>query len=426
MTREKIEQSIEEIFEDISRIFKDIEDGSRDNLGVTRPSYGDGENFAHRYLSEYADELGLEVTKDASSNTYMTLPGQNRSAPRIIFGSHLDSVQDGGNFDGAAGVVAGLALIMILKKLNITPVCDVVAMGIRAEESVWFQVSYLGSRGALGALPEGALDAKRIDTGRTAREHIADCGGDPDALAQGKAYLSSSNVKFFVELHIEQAPSLIERDIPVGICTGVPGLFMYPDARIQGEYGHVGTPRVYRHDAAMAGAEFAMALDQEWARQEANGTQMAITFGRFHTDSAAHGMTTIPGEFCFSMDVRGYEPALIEHMERFVASTVQNIEANRNVKFKLGEKRAAAIGFTDQELEKALYESASKMNVPAVMMKSPASHDAGAFSAAGIPTGMVFVRNENGSHNPREKMSIEDFFQGVRTIIPWLLDEVTV
>ena len=97
------------------------------------------------------------------------------------------SVPHGGNFDGAAGVVAGLVAVAALQGLGITLDCDLTVMGIRAEESIWFQVSYIGSRGALGTLPDGALDVRRIDTGRTLAEHIADCGGDPDALRAGAA-----------------------------------------------------------------------------------------------------------------------------------------------------------------------------------------------------------------------------------------------
>ena len=91
-------------------------------------------------------------------------------------GSHLDSVGNGGNFDGAAGVIAGLVAIRSLQQLGLRPGCDVTTAAIRAEESVWFQVSYIGSRSAFGVLPAGALEAKRVDTGRTLAEHMAECG----------------------------------------------------------------------------------------------------------------------------------------------------------------------------------------------------------------------------------------------------------
>src|SRR4029077_13177206 len=113
-----------------------------------------------------------------------------------------DSVPHGGNFDGAAGVVARLAAIPALPQDRVTLDLDLTVMGIRAEESIWFQVSYIGSRGALGTLPDGALDVRRIDTGRTLAEHIAECGGDPEALRRGARYLDPARLAGYVELHI--------------------------------------------------------------------------------------------------------------------------------------------------------------------------------------------------------------------------------
>ena len=116
----------------------------------------------------------------------MTLRGEDRKAPRIMTGSHLDSVGNGGNFDGAAGVIAGLVAIRSLQQLGLRPHCDVTTVAFRAEESVWFQVSYIGSRSAFGVLPAGALEAKRVDTGRTLEEHMAECGAAHRRCARGQ------------------------------------------------------------------------------------------------------------------------------------------------------------------------------------------------------------------------------------------------
>ena len=132
-------------------------------------------------------------------------------------GSHLDSVGNGGNFDGAAGVIAGLVAIKGLQRLGLRPHCDVTTAAIRAEESVWFQVSYIGSRSAFGVLPAGALEAKRVDTGRTLAEHMAECGADIDAVRAGKASLEARSIRAWVELHIEQAPQLVEAGLPVAV-----------------------------------------------------------------------------------------------------------------------------------------------------------------------------------------------------------------
>jgi len=144
----------------VSAWFDELRAGSIDGPGVTRDTFGAGEQFGYRVIEEKARAMGLEITHDHSANMYMTLAGQDRSAPGIMFGSHIDTVPCGGNFDGAAGVIAGLVAQRALQDLGIVPPCDVTTMAVRAEESVWFQVSYIGSRTAFGVLPDGALDAK--------------------------------------------------------------------------------------------------------------------------------------------------------------------------------------------------------------------------------------------------------------------------
>ena len=325
-------------------LFDQLRRDGLDEPGVSRDPYGPGEQRAHATVTAVAQRLGLRIEHDAAANLYMTLPGRDPAAKRVIVGSHLDSVPHGGNFDGAAGVVAGLVAVAALQRAGITLDSDLTVMGIRAEESIWFQVSYIGSRGALGTLPDGALDVRRIDTGRTLAEHIAECGGDPDALRAGARFLDPARLAAYLELHIEQAPSLVEAGRPVAICTGIPGNFRYPDARIEGSHDHVGLPRRFRRDAAMAGAEFAMALDHLWEEHEARGVPMACTIGRFHTDAASHGLTIVPGAFHFSLDVRAYDEAVLGELDRQVDAIIAGIEQRRGVRFHRGPKARAAVG----------------------------------------------------------------------------------
>jgi beta-ureidopropionase / N-carbamoyl-L-amino-acid hydrolase len=394
---------------------------SLDEPGVTRDPYGAGEQRAHETVSQAARGLGLELSGDAAANLHMTLAGRNRAAKSIVVGSHLDSVPHGGNFDGAAGVVAGLVAIAALRELGVIPACDITVIGIRAEESIWFQVSYIGSRGALATLPDGALDVRRIDTRRTLAEHIAACGGDPGALRAGHRHFDPAMLRAYLELHIEQAPSLVEAGKPVAICSGIPGNFRYPDAWIEGSSDHVGLPRRFRRDAAMAGAEFAMALDRLWEEYDVNGIPMAYTIGRFHTDPARHGLTIIPGIFHFSLDVRAYDEAVLAELDARVDGIIAGIEQRRRVQFHLGPKARAAVGKVDPDIRRELTEAAAALRVPMIDLGSPASHDAAAFAAAGVPMGMIFVRNENGSHNPNEAMTMDDFLAGTAIMTWWLI-----
>jgi N-carbamoyl-L-amino-acid hydrolase len=122
-------------------LFDELAEGSSDLPGVTRAPYGEGENFAHEMMAARARAMGFYVSRDAAANIYMTLRGRDRIAPRVLIGSHLDSVRHGGNFDGAAGVVAGLLAMSALSSLKLQPECDITTMGVRAEESAWVQVS---------------------------------------------------------------------------------------------------------------------------------------------------------------------------------------------------------------------------------------------------------------------------------------------
>jgi N-carbamoyl-L-amino-acid hydrolase len=404
----------------IEALFNRLADGSRSEPGIMRDTYGEGEDFAHRVLEEHGRAQHLQVSHDFAANTYVTWPGSDPAAPRILMGSHLDSVPHGGNFDGAAGVVAGLAVIEALRSLGLELRCDLTVMGVRAEESVWFQVSYIGSRSALGTLPEGALEVRRIDTGRTLADHIATSGGDPSAILKGERHLDPETIRAFLEVHIEQAPSLVESGLPLAICSGVPGNFRYPDARIVGRYDHVGTPRRFRQDAAMAGAELLMALDRIWEEEERAGVAMAVTFGRFHTDNAMHGLTTVPGAFAFSLDVRAYEAAVLERVERQMHLTIAEIESRRRVTFKLGGRASAAVGPVDPEITSQLETVAGELGIASMRLGSPASHDSAAFAAAGVPIAMLFVRNENGSHNPLERMEIDDFLDACTVLARWV------
>src|SRR5262245_34631129 len=234
------------------QLFSELEDGSRGARGITRDTFGDGENLAHSVFAKRASALGFEITVDFVGNTYATWPGKDRSLPRIVIGSHLDSVFEGGNFDGAAGVLAGLVSLAALRSLGVKPLQDIQVMAIRAEESAWFEVSYIGSRSALGTLPEGALEAKRVDTGRTLSDHMAASGGNRDAIRRRARAIDPATVKAFLEVHIEQAPSLVAAGLPIAICTAIPGNFRYPSASIHGEHAHVGLPRRFRRDSAIA------------------------------------------------------------------------------------------------------------------------------------------------------------------------------
>lgn len=411
---------------EVAALFNELRAGSLDPIGpgVTRDTYGVGEQFAYRVIGGRAAGLGLEQWYDHAANLFMTLPGRNRKAPRIMMGSHLDSVANGGNFDGAAGVIAGLVATRCLQALGIEPACDVTTMAVRAEESVWFEVSYIGSRSAFGVLPDGALDARRVDTGRRLAEHMGDCGADVDAVRQRKASLAAKDIRAWVEVHIEQAPQLVEAGLSVAIGTGVPGNFRYPEISIHGEWAHVGLPRRFRHDAVLAASDFALGLDQIWQAADAQRLPMAFTIGRFATDAREHALTKVAGLMTLSLDVRAYDRAHLNSLEADVIALAKGIEAKRGVRIDLGKRASAEVAPSNPKLLADVTSAASALQIPTMPLASPASHDTATFTVAGVPSCMLFVRNANGSHNPYEAMEIDDFLDAASVLSAWLAGEV--
>src|SRR5215469_6480535 len=160
-------------------LFEGLSRTTRRGRGIVRDSYGEGEQAAHDLARSAASAIDLEVEVDAIGNLYMTLPGRDRRAPRILIGSHLDSVPQGGNYDGAAGVVAGLSALSALHHAQVVPDCDLAVMAIRAEESAWFDVPYLGSAGAFGLLEPGCLATPRFDNGQSLELTMRQQGFDP-------------------------------------------------------------------------------------------------------------------------------------------------------------------------------------------------------------------------------------------------------
>ena len=402
------------------RLFAELREKTRDGEGVTRDAYGAGERLAHALVRAEAEMLGLEITTDVAGNMYMTLPGTDRTAKKVILGSHLDSVRQGGNYDGAAGVLAGLAAVAGMKRAGFTPGRDVTVMAIRAEEAgAWFPVSYPGSKAALGLLKPEGLDIKRMDTGRSLADHMRAEGFDPDAVARGEHALGPHNVAGYLEVHIEQGPVLDAEEIPVGIVTGIPGSRRLRQGRVVGEYNHSGgTPRKFRRDAAVALAELAYRLDEEWCRLEQMGHVLVCTFCTLATTADA-GFTKIAGEATFQLDVRSVSPHACDLMFERVHSLMEEISARRGVTFECGPETGSKADAMDAGIRAGLKRAAEGLGIAHREMASGGGHDAAAFAEAKVPAAMLFVRNQNGSHNPKEAMRMEDFERACAVVTRW-------
>jgi beta-ureidopropionase / N-carbamoyl-L-amino-acid hydrolase len=344
----------------------------------------------------------------------LTLPGVDRRIPRILIGSHLDSVPQGGNFDGAAGVIAGLCALASLREAQFVPSCDIGVMAIRAEESSWFDVSYLGSAGAFGVLDPECLSVRRSDNGRTLEETLKERGFDPEAIRQRRRLLEPSQLRAYLELHIEQGPRLVEEGLPAAIVTGIRGCKRFRNARCAGQYGHSGAlPRILRHDAVAATVALLHHMEEVWLRKELEGADLLITTGELFTNPAMHAPSKVAGETRFVLDLRSVSESVMEAVAVEARQLAERIGRQYRVSFELGAATDSPPAMMDARLRSKLM---ALLEHP-LEMPSGAGHDAAVFAKVGVPSAMILVRNDHGSHNPDEAMALEDFVVGTRALI---------
>lgn len=403
----------------VQRLLDGVATIGADPPGITRDAYGRGENAAQALIAEAGRALGMTAGVDAGANLTLRW-ASGHDAPPVLIGSHLDSVVQGGNFDGAAGVIAGIGAVAALQAAGIAPKRDIEVLGLRCEEAVWFGLGLIGSRCLLARLPAGALELPHARSGLTLAQSIDGCGGDSARLRQNTPLRDPATLGAYLEVHIEQAPQLVEANAPLAICLANPGNVRHPFIRITGEDAHTGLPHRFRHDAALAGADLSLSLERMWLEEEAQGRPMAVTIGRFHTPAARHSLTAVSGGFEMSLDLRAYDAAHLAALEARLGAIAAEVAARRKVTIALGERSAAAPGPMDRAIVEELSAAATRCGIPAPRLNSPGSHDANNFAASGVPTGMLLVRNRNGSHNPHEAMETADLMAAIGVLAEWL------
>ena len=392
----------EEIFAELRRIGADVE-------GVTRTAYDAPETKALHYIEELARSIGLAVSRDPATNLILQLPSLTTRNPAIYVGSHLDSVPQGGNYDGAAGVVAGLLCLARFHVTSELPARPVRVLALRCEESPWFGVACVGSRALFGEIRPD-LDRTHRTTGKTLRSHLAAAGAVMEQIESGRRLLPCEDVAAYYELHIEQGPVLVQHECAVGVVSGIQGILRYSAIRCLGEEGHSGAiPRAFRRDAAAATIELLHRLNAHWNELSSAGRELVVTSGIVSTNPARHSASKIAGEVTFSLDVRSMDATLLEDVRKFVLETASEIERSHHVSFQMNDYYITAPAVMDPPSVRRLLRLSRKLGLPERSITSGSGHDAQVFASNGIPTSMIFVRSRNGSHNPAESMDIEDF-----------------
>lgn len=382
--------------------------------GINRICYSAAETTALEIIASKAKSFGLDVSRDEAANLVITLVGTQPDLPFIACGSHLDAVPCGGNYDGAAGIVAGLAVLGSLRANHTRPARTLKLYGLRGEEGARFGRPYIGSSAIAGRLSAADLALTDPITGQSLASCMHAVGADIDRIATGEPLINKGAMGAWVELHIEQGPVLIDRQHSVGIVTGIRGNIRHRSITCVGDSGHSGAvPRNLRHDAVFACAQLITRLNEAWQAAEDIGEDIVVTAGIFQTDREDQGVTKIPHSVNFSLDIRSQSQNTLDAFYQKFTEEYQRISAEYGVRFALDPVVKVKPAIMDSGFVETLLGIAREGKIDAAPLASGAGHDAAVFANFGVPSAMIFVRNQNGSHNPSESMEIEDFVRGV-------------
>lgn len=394
-------------------IFDTVRRMSADTLGVSRQGYSELETDVLHYLQGLGRDIGLEVRADDAGNVWMTMPGRDRTLPAFVAGSHVDSVPQGGNYDGLAGVTAALTVAWWMHRHQVQLERDYTVLMMRCEESSYFGKAYVGSLGMMGRLTQSDLMLRHRTEDITLGQCISACGLDPSKLTAGTPIVDLKKIACFVELHIEQGPTLTSNDkVRVGVVTGIRGNVRHKNVVCHGETAHSGAVnKEFRHDAVMATAALLSRMDNHWQEWLDRGEDLVFTVGVIRTGATA-AISVIPGEVSFTLDMRSLGADTCERFHQLLLEEAAALEKERGVRFDFDKPLYTAPGLVDQALSDRIYKAAEDNGIPCMRLPSGAGHDAAVIGAAGIPVGMIFIANQNGSHNPHEEMIMKDFMTG--------------
>lgn len=409
----------------VAQLFAAIADATRDGAGITRSAYGPQETAAGKLLADFARAEHLDAATDHVGNFRYDLSGRDNDR-LVVMGSHLDSVPLGGNYDGLAGVVAGVVVQAACRRAGLVPPRGLRTYGFRGEESPWFGTAYLGSKLALGLLDSQALQQMtHVHNGRSLADHLRELGAAFDDATIQAGKLHASQVHAYLELHIEQGPVLEAMGVPIGIATAVRGNIRHPYAKCLGAYSHSSaSPRHLRGDAVTATSRLVVDADERWRAliDEGDNDDVIANFGIFSTNPKEHAMTKVPGEVTFSFVLAGTRNEVLQQLYDDIMAQARSIEAACRVKFDFGQRVGTRAVALDDALMRSAEQAAQLLELTSHRMPT-VGHDAAMFAQLGIPSGMILVRNQHGSHNTQESMEISDFMNACKCLALCALQE---
>jgi N-carbamoyl-L-amino-acid hydrolase len=376
--------------------------------GVSRTGFSDADVEGRRFTMGLMREAGLDVRIDATGNILGREEGRVPDARPILFGSHIDSVPNGGNYDGDVGSMASVEVAHTLMERQYRNRHPLVVTIWSDEE----RGSY-GAKGFVGNLTRDELRRPRAD-GMSLAEHLPMIGGDPEQITATAA--AAGSIEAYLELHVEQGGFLDKAGIPIGIVEGIVGIHHYY-VTITGVPNHAGTtPMDERQNALLAASELVMAVD-EIVRLEP-GRQVG-TVGRLQVNPNAPNV--VPGEVTLTVELRDLSMQKIEALWQRIEAQGREIASRYGTTFAFEPGVMGDPALTDPAIRRVIEEAVGDLGLAGQRMPSGAGHDAQELARIG-PMGMIFVPSVDGvSHSPREFTRPEDVENGANVLLQTVL-----
>ena len=375
--------------------------------GYRRYSFTEAGAACRQWFEKTAAERELRVDHDRNGNLWAWWDGEHPGRDAIVTGSHLDSVPDGGAFDGPLGVVSGFAALDELRARGLTPRRPVGVAAFGEEEGARFGVACLGSRLLTGAISPAAARGLTDASGVSLAAAMTGAGLDPAAIGPDDDRLRG--IAAYVELHIEQGSALAGRGAAIGLAAGI-----WPHGRwrvdFTGRADHAGTTRIPdRRDPMLPFAATVLA-----ARQAAADHEALATIGKVVAEPGA--ANAICSAVRCWLDARAPDEATLERVIAQVTAAAQAAAADHQVSVSVSQESATPPVRFDSGLRDRLAAALAARGITAPVLPTGAGHDAGVL-AARLPTAMLFVRNPSGvSHSPAEHADPADCEAGVAAL----------
>ncbi|HVS82580.1 MAG TPA: M20 family metallo-hydrolase [Pyrinomonadaceae bacterium] len=382
--------------------------GKNPQGGVSRLAYSEADLRGREYVFGLMQRAKHDVSIDAAGNIIGRRAGSDRNLPPLLFGSHIDSVPEGGNYDGVVGSLGAIEVAQTLAENNLTTHHPLEVVIFQNEEG-----GLIGSRAMNGELTEKELDLVSR-SGKTIREGIKFIGGDPTKLSTVRR--NRGSIAAYLELHIEQGGILEAEKLDIGIVEGIVGINWW-DVTIEGFANHAGTtPMNNRQDALLAAAKFIEAVNRIVTSMP--GRQVG-TVGRIQALPGAPNV--IPGKVVLSLELRDLDAAKIQMLYQKIRTEAAQIAQTNRVTFDFKEINVNIPAPTDTRIRSLISESAKELGLSTKQMPSGAGHDAQDMARL-APVGMIFVPSIGGiSHSPKEFSRPQDIANGANVLLHALL-----